>query len=575
MGRPNVIGKTTPPAEAERPWQGDIQRIERTLQETLLAISQVSGVNLPDGAAHLHDGEGAPSRLDNATLKDRIRNDLEAFSVTTVSEMSKQAEERARAALANIQTEVSGRIEQAVAEYREKLQAQTQPQQFDIDISKQSRDRVEELVNAQTDEFARWVWMTCKGTGTSIPIQIQGLLEPYVEEATARVRERVQQQVQELMAEQDKLVQEKLQGTASSFENRIMTLEEAAQQICERNADSVTRLSEERLNAAAEEAVRNFEGKIQEQIGGALGGVRTQMDEASAEFQNRLQQEQEQKVQDIFRRIDEQTSELEGTRTSEIKARIEESAAQVMDAAVQRLQQQARDLGSQSQDDLRAFFQQKTDEALRRIEAAGQSVQESVQQNAERLRERLEGMDQDLAGIRQKCLADSQEQLNSLVQEAVGTVEPRIRQMADEKMEEAGVVARKSQDEAVEQFKVRLQEVSDGQHGNLLESIRQKVDEAGANAAEEVQSASRTALQDLSDKVNVSASLLREQQEQASSRFESSVQDTLETFRQQLAGITEAGIEEHRKAVASSVSDIRDRLKQAAEFLTESISDAA
>ena len=88
------------------------ERIEHTLKEALQAISQISGVELPEGVAK--DEEGSVSRTDFTTLKDRIRNDLQAFSVNTVYKMSQQAELQARASLEVIQTEMEGRIEKVV-----------------------------------------------------------------------------------------------------------------------------------------------------------------------------------------------------------------------------------------------------------------------------------------------------------------------------------------------------------------------------------------------------------------------------------------------------------------------------
>lgn len=549
----NPRGSSKPenrPTESEHPWKPDIERVERTLQEALKTISQFSGVELTERSAPPPGEDGSVSGMDCATLKERIREDLEAFSSTTASQMAKQAEEQARTALTAIQSELKGRIEQVVGEYRLKLQEEFNPQKLETNVTRQSQDRVAELIRAQTDEFARWVWLTCKGTGTPIPLQIEKLLEPYAEEATALVTGSIHQKVQDLLAEQEKLVEERFRGTADSLQNQIASLEQEAQQICEKNADSVTKLSTEKLNAVANEAAKNFEGRIQGKMEDSLGGVQTRLDETTAALLERLQKEQDERVADFIRKMDSLASDLEGKKGPELSAQMEQTAARTMDSSLQQLQQ-------------------TTEGALQRIQEAGRSVHESVEQGAAKVMELLGGEGQDLSGLREKLLADSREQVSSMVQEAVGSLEPRVLQLAEEKIQAATSELSKSQDQNIAQFESRLREVSEGQYRDLLERIQQNAGEAGIRAAEEVRKASGSAMQELSEKVDVAASFLREHQEAASSSFQSSVNDTLETFRRQLSEISNAGIEQQRKSIASNLTELQRRLSLAAEALIE------
>lgn len=544
----NLSLRADVPAETDRPWKSDIERVEQTLHEALQAISQFSGVGLPEGVATPPGEGGSVSRLDCATLKERIRTDLQAFSATTVSEMAKQAEQQARAALEVIQIEMERRIEKVVDGYRDKLREQIEPTQFEINVEKQSQERVAELVHAQTDEFARWVWLTCKGTGTPIPTQIEKLLGPYVEEATALVTGSVQQKIQGLLAEQEKLVEERFQGTADSLQNKIASLEQAAQQICEKNADSVTKVSTERLNAAADEAAKSFESRIHEQMEGLFGGIETRLNETTAALLERVRQEQEQGAQDFIRRMESVATDLEGKKGPELSARMEESAARAMESSRQQLQQTAEG-------------------ALRQIQEAGRTVQESVQQSMTKMQGMLAGEGQELSALREKVLEGSRDQISSMVQEAMGSMEPRVLQLAEERIHAAAAELSRSQDQNVAHFESRLQEVSEGQYRNLLDRIQKDASDAGARAAEEVRSASGSVMQELTKKVEAASSLLKKHQEEASSGFQSSVNATLETFRKQLSEISNAGIEGQRKSINYNLNELQKRLTLAAEAL--------
>ena len=531
--------------EPDRPWKSDLERVEQTLLAVLQTISEFSGVELPEAAAKKEGGSA--SRVDSTTLKDRIRNELEAFSATAVSQMSKQAELQARAALEVIHYEMQSRVEQAIGEYRDKLHEQIQPKDLEINVARQSQERVAELVRAQTDEFARWVWLTCKGTGTPIPLQIEKLLEPYVEEATALVTGSISQKIQDLLTEQEKLVDERFKGTSDAVQSKINTLEQTAHEVCERNLDAVDRVSKERLNTAADEAAKRFEGRLQEHVEGALGGVQPRLDEATAALLEKLHEQQDRIAQDFIRRVEALTSEAKASMGPEISALAEQSVSKAMDSSLHQLQK-------------------STDGAILRIQEAGRSVQDSVEQGVARVTEMLGGA-QDISGFREKILADSTEQISSQVQEAVGAMEPRILQYAEQKLEAAGALIGKSQEEAAGQFESLLHEMSEVQYRDLMERIQKGAGEAGAQAAAEVRNASKTLVHQFSEKVDSAAALLQQQHEESKSGFETSMNDSLEAFRKHLEEITRTGLEQQRKTIASSLDDLQKRLRTAAEML--------
>lgn len=522
--------------------------MEHTIQEALQAISHFSGIDLPGGVARAEDDEGSMSRVDCSTLKDRIRNDLEAFSVTTVSEMAKEAQQQAKSALVTIQNEMTAEIEQTLGQYREMLRDKMDPQSIDVNIAQQSQERVAELVRAQTDEFARWVWLTCKGTGTPIPLQIEKLLEPYVQEAEALVTGSLQQRIQELLEQQQRVVEERFRGTADSLQKQIQTLQQAAQQMMEQNADSLTKASTERLNSAADEAAEKFEGKIQEHIEGSINGAQIRLDESTSALLNRLNQHQDQMAQEFIRRIEALSAEVEATKGPEIVSRMEQSVAGAVENSLQQLQT-------------------ATEGAIHKVEETGRYVNDSVEEGFKRVGEMLGGEGQDLSGFREKLLKDSKEHISSMVDEAVGSIEPRLMHLAEQKIEAVGTGLGKSQEESFEAFESRMRKASEGQYNNLLERIQKDAGEAGAQATTEIRKVSETVMQELSEKVEAAAERLKQQQEESGSKFESSMNNTLETFRAQLAEITRTGLEEQRKTISSSLDSLQQRLRLAAESL--------
>jgi ElaB/YqjD/DUF883 family membrane-anchored ribosome-binding protein len=150
--RNDKLARPTPnPEKDEKPWQRDLERMQEEIREMLRSVSFFSGIDADSGH---QSPDGSVPRLDFNALKDKIRNDLETFSLTTTEELTKRAEEEARAKLEAIESEVQGKIDQVAVELREKLQGQIVPEDLEAGITQQTRDRVTEMVRARTDEFA-------------------------------------------------------------------------------------------------------------------------------------------------------------------------------------------------------------------------------------------------------------------------------------------------------------------------------------------------------------------------------------------------------------------------------------
>jgi hypothetical protein len=233
----HVTGPDRPPAsrETERPWQSDIDTVQQTMREVLRVIASLSGVELPGLPPGLEDDVAPLPRLDIKTLKDRLRNDLEGFSIRTTEELAKRAKEQTHAALDAVQDEVRGSIDQVAAEFREKL---------------------------------------------LLPAQIEKFVEPSIHEAVGRLEESLSQKVQHLLAEHEQLVHDRLQGVVSSVQSQIGTLEQTVKQVRELKADSVAQSSTQQAKAVAdvEAVLAKHEQLVQDTLQGMVSSVQARID---------------------------------------------------------------------------------------------------------------------------------------------------------------------------------------------------------------------------------------------------------------------------------------------------------
>ncbi|TAM80138.1 MAG: hypothetical protein EPN47_16740, partial [Acidobacteria bacterium] len=281
-------GHAPDPKETERPWQRDIDQVQETMREVLRAVANLSGVELPGLPADSQGGSGPEIRMDIKTLKDRFRHDLEGFSIKTTEELSKRAREQTRTALDAMQNEVGGRIDQVAAEFREKLQLSGQLEKLLEPSLKEATARlesslvpkVEQLLNEQD----QWVQDKLQGVLSSAQAQI-GSLEQTVQRsrdlqsdlAAKLSTDRTSPMVEDLLARQEQMVQDKLQGALSSVQARISSLEQTVQHSRDLQSDLAAKLSTERTSPMVEDLLARQEQMVQDKLQGALSSVQARM----------------------------------------------------------------------------------------------------------------------------------------------------------------------------------------------------------------------------------------------------------------------------------------------------------
>ncbi|HEX5411127.1 MAG TPA: hypothetical protein VFZ27_04630 [Terriglobia bacterium] len=226
----NRSNPASDPNATERPWQVEIEQVQQTLREVLRAVANLSGVEIPGLPADAQDDSASAPRLNINTLKDRLRNDLEGFSLKTTEELAKRAREQTRAALEAVRDEMGGHIEQAATELREGLQ---------------------------------------------LPAQVDKLLQPSIEQSAARLEQSFTQKFEDLRADHERLAQAGLQSALSSLEAQISTLEQNLHQIRELKADSSVQASAD-LNSKVQALLANQESLIQERLQSAMSSVQAQ-----------------------------------------------------------------------------------------------------------------------------------------------------------------------------------------------------------------------------------------------------------------------------------------------------------
>src|SRR5690348_6016583 len=287
----------------ERPWQDDIEQVQQTLREVVRVIASFSGVEIPGLPAGVHDDSAPAPKLNINTLKDRLRNDLEGFSLKTTEELAKRAREQTRAALDAIQNEVGGHIEQAAAELRQELQ---------------------------------------------LPAQVDKLLQPCIEESHARLEKSFSEKFEQLTAGQQQLVQESIQTALGHIQAQMGALEQAVQQVRELKSDSAAQATAA-LNSTIDRQLAEQQRLIQEKIQSAIGPIQAQvgaLEQAVQQVRELKSDSAAQATAALNSTIDHQLAEQQRLIQEKIQSAIGPIQAQM--GALEQAVQQVRELKSDS-----------------------------------------------------------------------------------------------------------------------------------------------------------------------------------------------------------------------------------
>lgn len=564
------------PREQDIPpgWEEEIARVQSTLRDVIRAVCQLSGVELPAPDTEGTDGQAVLPLQEGESFKDRIRRDLEAYSTHTVGEVMRQAEEQTRQAMGMLQNEFKMRVGLLAQELREGLLEQFRPEQVDVCISQDTRDRVAEVVDAQTDDFARWVWLCCKGKGKPVASEVEAMLEPYTVQAADKFLSSFGQQVQGLVNEQQQALTARLQGEGSMVHAQVEAMRQVSQEKLEQDAEAVRQKAVEHLNTVADELLKTVREQIGPDVEGIFGGFQQRLAEAVESAKQTVESENGTREDGFRQRLEAVAAEVKERSVADVASSIEETTANAIGPSVEHLHQQAGDALEHSREEIRCFMKLQAEEVRQQIEEMQETAHESLVKDTAQAVQNLQGVEQEIAEARERQMEMSQKQLTNGVMESLDSMTAQLRQIASEQMEEVNRYVREKQETAAGEYSERLRQATESCLEGVVGRIWQEANEAGAQASAEFRVNSRSVIQELSDQVDASREMLRRDTAEATARMESALQDNLENYRQQLTEVDEFGLKQQNEVMKGALKDLHTRLIRAANLLVPEAAEA-
>lgn len=555
--------------EARREWQTEIDQAQHIFRDLLATISELSGVELPTIALDDDRPGGGSLRIGFKTLKDRIRNDLEAFSTAAAVELGKRAHEQGTTVLEPLQKEMSERLDHLAEEFRGKLQERLASGQDEV--AELARGHVDQVVQAKMGEFAEWINLMSDGAVSSVPEKVERAVEPHIREVTDRLKASFQQQLHFILHDQEKATQEKVRELQAEIQAQTGKLAEEARQSGQQSADLAIKSFTERLEGVTGEAVKSLESKAEAGVERSLNHFRQRLGELSASAEDGLRTFTDQQAESLGQNLQKVAQELQEKSAAGISNNIDKITKDALELSLQHLRGQLDSALESSKGELRNSMQALMEEVQKQMSELGHSAHESLSHDVALLADNLRNLGEQLKAAENKRLADAKENLVSLTQGALESVAGNMKQMVDNQIAEVQKTIQEMQGRVSSEHEFRLQEAMNAQKKDAFARIQEKSEEAATHAVAHIKTSSDHLVQGLSEKVNkevnTATSLLRDWAHQTTAWAEATIKNSLEAYRGEITHLTESVLEDHRKTINSSVGDLQCRLEQAAELL--------
>jgi hypothetical protein len=507
--------------EARREWQEQVDQAQHLLHELIGAVAELSGVEVPGVGVDGLSGE-TTLRLGFKTLKDRIKNELEAFAHSSAAEVAKQAQGLSHLVLDPLQKEMSARMDTLAEEFRGKLKARLEAEQNEV--ANQAKVRTEEMLQGKMNEFAEWIKLMTEGIMSSVPAEVQKSIQPHIEAVKEGLKSSFQQHLNMVMMEAERAAHSRVDGLKDEVQSLVNGLAEQARQACSQSAEQTIREFNGRLGAMVQDSARQVEASSRAFTEENLTSLKTSVAGLLSASKDELQSFANSQVAGFKDKLQAASQELQQKNAAEMLNNLQKASQDALNASVAQVQQRFDEALQLSKGELRTAISALVNDARRQVNEFALSVRDTLGREAAEVQ-----MDE--------------------IRKSVASLQARMAM----------------------EYEAQLRQFMETQRRAMIDEIQRQVADASASAVEKIKTSTGQVVQDLSGKVNkevnTATTLLNQWAHQTTTWAEASIKESLESYKRQVSEFTNALLEEQRGTVQKRIGDLQARLEQAANLL--------
>ena len=555
--------------EARREWQEQVDQAQGLLRELMGALAQLSGVDLPGIAIGTQkDGDGS-LRLGFKTLKDRIRNELEAYASTSAAEVARQLQGRSQIVLEPLEKEMSARMDNLAEEFRGKLQVRLEAEQSEV--AAQGKLRIEETLQARMNDFAEWIKLMTEGAVSSVPVAVQKSIEPQIAEVKERLKVSIQQHLNMALLDLERTVQNKVEGIKNDVQGLMSGLSEQARQTCSQSADQAMDQFNGRLSAVIQESTKQFEAGARACSGESFNALKALLGELSAGSKDELQAYANSHVEVFKQELRVAAQELQEKSSAEIASNVSKASRDALNTSLAQVRQRLDEVLEHSKGELKSSMGTLLADVRKQMDDFSLSARDSLSGEATRFSDNLKDLGEESKAAENDRIAALAETLSNLSRQTLEGHAQSLKQVADARAEDIRQAMGDLQARMASDYEAQLRRSLENERKAVAEQVQRQVAEASADAVDRIKASSGQLVQDLSGKVNkevnTATTLLNQWAHQTTTWAESSIKESLESYKRQIAEFTDTLLESQRSTIQCGIGDLQERLEQAAFLL--------
>jgi chemotaxis protein histidine kinase CheA len=555
--------------EARREWQEQVDQAQNLLHNLLGSVAELCGVELPGMAGGEGKGGDSSLRLGFKTLKDRIRNELEGYASTSAADVAKQIQGQSAVVLEPLEKELNARMDNLAEEFREKLKVRLAQEQDQV--AEQARARTEEMLQGKMNDFAEWIRLMTEGSVSSIPAEVQKSLEPHVEQVKDRLKNAFQQQLSMVAMESERTLQTKVEAIKTEVQSLVGGLSDQARQACSMSTQQAMKDFENRLNLAVQQAAGQIEAKSRAHTEENLNTIKSHMDGLTSASKVEFQSYADAQVSGFREKLATAAKELQQKSAADIVSNLQKASQDALNTSLAQVKQHLDQTLEQSKGELKATMGTMTDDARKQMGEYAVSARDSLASDATRLSDNLKKLGEELKIAEKQRITDMVQSMTDLSRQTLEHHAVSVKQVADTQVEAIHRSLSEMQDRMAADYEAQLRQYVEAQRQSMMDDIQKQVEQASSSAVDEIRASTGQVVQDLSGKVNkevnTATTLLNQWAHQTTTWAEASIKESLESYKRQVAEVTNSLLDNQRSTIEDRIGDLQGRLEQAASLL--------
>jgi phosphoribosyl-ATP pyrophosphohydrolase len=449
-----------------------------------------------------------------------------------------------------------------------------------------SRDQVEALLTRTEEAGRNWQAELEKARSSIQEASRQAFdsaLEKSAQQLIGRLTQALEDRARSSSLNAERTLQEKSEKLLARIQEEASSASLKIQQKSEQEAEETRRIIERRVDWAVD-SLNGSTGAATAKLDNAYRRVEADFKALEADYPQKLaelsssgleglRQKTQSLLADFQAQLQKTFSEFQERRAREVTQELQKKSDELLELWLKELRTQSGDVLEKLSEQLKASGVRVVEDTKKQLAGITQSAQEAVGREAKATLQTMRALGEKLGDSGKALVDETAKQLGALTRVTVESLTREARTIAQESRDQVRKTLQEFQERGARELEAHLEKGLEQHRETMLKLLEKAAEDSTEQALAQVKSRSEQAVKEASDavykQVGVGAVVLKDWADQARTHLENFLQRSAEGFQRQIAGLSEATLEKHRRESEVLVEDLRARLQQAARIFQD------